>query len=138
MDKKIIFDEQKHILNFETMDTLHQEFIDIYNSVDINSVESIVQKANELLEHSKRHFKEEETLMEQYNYPTIREHKDEHTKVLAELEYFIRNSHSMFGKKMLKAYYIEKLPDWFDLHLISMDSDLSSFLKKQKVINGYI
>jgi hypothetical protein len=31
MDKKIIFDEQKHILNFETMDTLHQEFIDIYN-----------------------------------------------------------------------------------------------------------
>jgi hemerythrin-like metal-binding protein len=132
MDKKIIFDEQKHILNFETMDTLHQEFIDIYNSVDINSVESIVQKANELLEHSKRHFKEEETLMQLYGYPTIREHTDEHTKVLAELEYFIRNSHSMFGKKMLKAYYIEKLPDWFDLHLISMDSDLSSFLKKAK------
>jgi hemerythrin-like metal-binding protein len=102
------------------------------NSVDINSVESIVQKANELLEHSKRHFKEEETLMQLYGYPTIREHTDEHTKVLAELEYFIRNSHSMFGKKMLKAYYIEKLPEWFDLHLISMDSDLSSFLKKAK------
>ncbi len=132
MDKQIIFDEQKHILNFETMDTLHQEFINIYNSVNINSIESIVQKANELLEHSKRHFKEEENLMEQYNYPTIREHKDEHTKVLAELEYFIRNSHSMFGKKMLKAYYLEKLPDWFDLHLISMDSDLASFLKKTK------
>lgn len=127
-----LFEDEKHLLNYDEIDKLHKEFLDIYNSVDLNSIDSIITKANQLFEQSKRHFKTEETLMEQYNYPTMREHKDEHSKVLAEMEYFIRNSHSMFGKKMLKAYYIEKLPDWFDLHLLSMDSDLTSFLKKAK------
>jgi len=125
------FEDEKHLLNYDEIDLLHKEFLDIYNSVDPNNIDSIVTKSNELFEHSKKHFKQEEVLMEQYNYPTMREHKDEHSKVLAELEYFIRNAHSMFGKKMLKAYYFEKLPDWFDLHLLSMDSDLASFLKKQ-------
>ncbi len=130
MQKTIIFDDDKHLLNFEKMDTLHKEFLDIYNSVDISSIESIITKSKELLEHSKKHFLEEETLMEEYKYPTIKEHKDEHNKVLSEMEYFIKNSQSIFGKKMLKAYYVEKLPDWFDLHLLSMDSDLVHHLNK--------
>lgn len=125
-----IFDNETHLLNFNQMDTLHKEFLDIYNSVDLSSLESIITKSKELLEHSRRHFLEEETLMDEYKYPTIREHKDEHNKVLSEMEYFIKNSHSAFGKKMLKAYYVEKLPDWFDLHLLSMDSDLVHHLNK--------
>ena len=35
------FDKKKHLLNYEKMDTLHLEFLDIYNSVNINSNESI-------------------------------------------------------------------------------------------------
>jgi hemerythrin-like metal-binding protein len=122
------FNNETHLLNYTQIDTLHKEFLDIYNSVNLDSLENIITKSKELLEHSKKHFGEEETLMEKYNYPTIREHKDEHKKVLAEMEYFIKNSHSIFGRKMLKAYYVEKLPDWFDLHLISMDSDLVYYL----------
>jgi hemerythrin len=68
--------------------------------------------------------------MDSFSYPTSREHKEEHGKVLAEMQYFINSSRSSIGKKMLKAYYLEKLSDWFDLHLISMDSDLTSYLKK--------
>ena len=29
------FDKKKHLLNYEKMDTLHLEFLDIYNSVNI-------------------------------------------------------------------------------------------------------
>ena len=68
--------------------------------------------------------------MDKFNYPRTREHKDEHNKVLAEMEYFISKSNSKMGQMLIKSYYKEKLPSWFDLHLISMDSDLSSFLKK--------
>ena len=128
--KKMIFDKTKHILNHTKIDTLHKEFLDIYASTEINSIENIIIKSKELLDHSIRHFHEEEVLMEKYNYPTIKEHKDEHYKVLAEMEYFIKNSHSDFGKKMLKAYFIGKLPEWFDLHLASMDSDLVYHLNK--------
>ncbi|XPV69867.1 MAG: bacteriohemerythrin [Halarcobacter sp.] len=132
MKKLKEFNKEKHLLNYEKMDDLHKEFLDIYNSVDLNSIESIITKSYELFEQSKRHFNDEEILMEQHNYSTMKEHKDEHSKVLAEMDYFIKNSQSMFGKKMLKAYYVEKLPDWFDLHLLSMDSDLASFLKKSE------
>ena len=122
-------DKKKHLLNYEKMDTLHLEFLDIYNSVNINSNESIKLKSTELFIHTKRHFLEEEKLMDRYNYPRSMEHKNEHNKVLAELQFFIDKSHSLFGMNILKSYYLEKLPYWFDYHLLSMDSDLSAYLK---------
>lgn len=125
-----LFEVGKHLLNYGQIDNLHMEFLDIYNSVDGASTENYINKLVELQEHSKRHFAFEESQMDEFNYPTAREHKEEHQRVLYEMDYFIKNSQSFIGKKMLKAYYIEKLPDWFDLHLISMDSDLTSFLNK--------
>ena len=123
------FEADKHSLNYEKMDKLHKEFLDIYNSVDLNSKESINSKAMELLEHTKIHFNEEEKLMDRYDYPRSREHKEVHNKVLSELKFFIDKSHSIFGMNILKSYFAEKLPYWFDYHLASMDSDLAAFLK---------
>ncbi len=123
------FEELKHLLNYEKMDNLHKEFLDIYNSADLNSKSSIASKATELLEHSKIHFAEEEKLMDRYDYPRSKEHKDEHNKVLSELKFFIDKSYSIFGMNILKSYYIEKLPYWFDYHLLSMDSDLAAHVK---------
>lgn len=122
------FDKSKHLLNYEKMDNLHMEFLDIYNSVNLSSIESIKSKSMELLAHTKKHFNEEEILMDRYDYPRIKEHKDEHEKVLAELDFFIKKSHSIFGMNILKSYYLEKLPHWFDFHLLSMDSDLTAHL----------
>ena len=130
------FEKNKHLLNYDKMDLLHMEFLDIYNSVNITSSNSIKSKSVELLEHTKKHFKEEEKLMDRYDYPRSREHKDEHNKVLAELQFFIDKSHSIFGMNILKSYYMEKLPYWFDLHLISMDSDLSAYLKNFNLKNN--
>ena len=107
----------------------------IYNSVNINSNESIKLKSTELFIHTKRHFLEEEKLMDKYNYPRSAEHKNEHNKVLAELKFFIDKSYSLFGINILKSYYLEKLPYWFDYHLASMDSDLAAYLKNYNLKN---
>lgn len=124
------FEDKKHLLNFEEMDNLHQEFVSVYNSLEDESPQSYKNVIMKLFEQSKKHFCQEETLMDKFNYPRTREHKDEHNKVLAEMEYFISKSNSKMGQMLIKSYYKEKLPSWFDLHLISMDSDLSAFLKK--------
>lgn len=129
MKKVKLFEQDKHSLNYEKMDVLHREFLDIYNSVDLNSKDSINSKAMELLEHTKIHFNEEEKLMDRYDYPRSREHKEEHNKVLSELKFFIDKSYSIFGMNILKSYFAEKLPYWFDYHLASMDSDLAAYLK---------
>ena len=122
---------EKHLLNFEVMDELHKEFIEIYNSVTDDKYESYKNVMIQLLEQTKRHFSEEEKLMDLYKYPRAKEHKDEHNKVLNEMEYFLKNSHSIFGQKILKSYYMEKLPYWFDLHLTTMDSDLVGFVREK-------
>lgn len=128
MKKLKEFEPQKHLLRFDSMDELHQEFLDIYNSVNPQDTNSFKEKLTVLLAHCKKHFAHEESLMDEYGYSTQKEHKDEHNKVLAEMEYFLKLSQSSFGQKMMKAYYLEKIPSWFDLHLISMDSDLVHFL----------
>lgn len=124
------FEDAKHLLQNEEIDILHKEFLDIYNSVDSNDKEDYRKKLVALLEHSKNHFTIEESLMDRFSYKTSKEHKEEHLKVLNEMEYFIKLSSNAFGLNMLKSYYKEKLPYWFDLHLISMDSDLVAHLKK--------
>lgn len=123
------FDESKHFLGVHEMDETHEEFLDIYNSMDIDSRQSISKVSFELYEHTRIHFRNEEKLMDRYNYPRSREHKDEHARVLAELGFFIDKSNTVFGANMLKSYLVEKMPGWFDLHLISMDSDLAAHLK---------
>ena len=118
----------------EKMDTTHKEFIDLYNNVDTKLESGFKNNLILLIHHTKRHFDAEEKLMDEFDYPRSKEHKDEHKKVLAEMSYFVEISRSSFGFKMLKAYYLEKIPEWFDLHLMSMDSDLAHFLKNNQNI----
>lgn len=126
------FEDKKHLLSYDEMDELHKEFIDIYNSLEDESTQSYKNVTIKLFEQTKRHFCNEEKLMEEFNYPRKKEHIDEHNKVLGEMEYFISKSNSKMGQMLIKSYYKEKLPSWFDLHLISMDSDLSAFLNATK------
>lgn len=126
---KMKFIDETHKLDNSQMDGTHQEFIDIYNDLKDTSTQSYKNVMIKLYEHTKLHFYSEEEMMVEYNYPRKKEHIDEHNKVLAEMEYFINRSNSKMGQMMLKSYYKEKLPSWFDLHLISMDSDLSSHIK---------
>ena len=131
MQKLKEFESHKHLLEFSSMDELHQEFLDIYNSVNVLDMNSFKEKLTVLLAHCKKHFSHEEALMDEFGYLTQKEHKEEHNKVLAEMQYFLNLSATSFGQKMLKAYYLEKIPSWFDLHLISMDSDFVYFLKQK-------
>lgn len=123
------FDDSKHLLNYEEMDSYHREFIDLYNSNNCSSIEDYKNVMIKIIEQTKIHFCSEEDLMKEFNYPRIKEHSDEHKKVLYEMDYFLNNSNTMIGKKLLSSYFKESLPNWFDSHLLSMDSDLSSFLK---------
>ncbi|MGE0014245.1 MAG: hemerythrin, partial [Azoarcus sp.] len=54
----------------------------------------------------------------------------EHQRVLAELRAFNR---SVKGGRLLvaRAYVRESLPEWFDLHLSTMDAALAAHLRKQ-------
>ncbi|MBI3873838.1 MAG: hypothetical protein HY307_02330, partial [Arcobacter sp.] len=62
------FEDEKHLLKNNQMDTLHKEFLDIYNSVDFNNKQDFRTKLIMLFEHSKNHFSIEEDLMDKSSY----------------------------------------------------------------------
>lgn len=121
------------LLKHQQMDQLHLEFVNIYNSVNKASKNDYRNKLIELLSHSKVHFAQEEQEMEDLGYRSMKEHKEEHKRIIEEMEYFIRLSVNAFGLNMLVSYYKQKLPYWFETHLRYMDSDLA-LAAQQKIV----
>ncbi|THF56924.1 hypothetical protein E6O51_18960 [Pseudothauera rhizosphaerae] len=62
-------------------------------------------------------------------FPAIGEHVNEHQRVLGELMAFGRGVQA--GRlKFARAYVQQSLPEWFDLHLSTMDAALAAHLKR--------
>ena len=127
-------DITKLLLDNEAMDKHHIDFINMYNKIDFNDDEILIKELNLIICQTKVHFFDEEQLMEEYSYARFREHKEEHDKMLFELTYFCNKANNPFGKKLLKSFCKERLPQWFEDHIISMDSDLVQTIKNKKRI----
>ncbi|MCG6940633.1 MAG: hemerythrin family protein [Thiohalocapsa sp.] len=66
--------------------------------------------------------------MEQCGFPAIIEHRSEHARGLGDMERFAAQLAG--GRTQIaRAYVVEQLPQWFDLHAATMDSALAACLK---------
>lgn len=68
-------------------------------------------------------FREEEQLMEEIDYPGLRDHREQHAKVLGALHHVA--PHVMSGDLALGREAAELLPQWFLFHLTTMDTALA-------------
>ncbi|MEJ2453273.1 MAG: hemerythrin domain-containing protein [Candidatus Thiodiazotropha sp.] len=120
--------EQRYQLGLMAMDGTHREFVDLVNRLGEADKAGFITLFAELHQHTKRHFEQEMRWMEDSAFPAIREHADEHRRVLGELDRFAQRVAS--GSIMMgKAYVTQQLPHWFDLHAKTMDSALANHLK---------
>ncbi|WP_072679557.1 bacteriohemerythrin [Arcobacter sp. LA11] len=126
-------DINKYILDIDVMDKHHKDFIEIFINLDFKNDETLMKDINSIILQTITHFSDEEELMEKYLYPRVTEHKEEHDKILYELKYFYNKANNPFGKKLLKSFCKERLPQWFEDHIISMDSDLAQVIKNKKM-----
>lgn len=118
----------RYLLGVEAMDSTHREFADLVNRLAAGSKADFASLFPELVSHTREHFAAEERLMEQCGFPAIAEHRGEHARVLGELERFAVQVEA--GKSQLaRAYVVEQIPQWFDLHAATMDSALAACLK---------
>lgn len=121
-------DDSKYHLGHDQMDKTHLEFIALVNLLHQADKAEFIQLFQKLIEHTEAHFNAEKELMEDSAFPAIREHNDEHARVIGEMYRFGR----MLEKgstQMARAYVRERLPDWFNLHAATMDSALAAHLK---------
>ncbi len=117
-------------LNIEFMDTLHNEFEELLETMKKTSDNVEFMKLFAvMIEHTKKHFKAEEDSMNAHNFYDKREHFDEHANLLGEMQYFYEKAQKMpmFGKSYINEYAYDK----FKRHIINIDSQLAMFLKER-------
>ena len=76
-------------------------------------------------------YDDENQLMKQFAFPAETEHKGEHQRVLGEFKQFktrIDKGLITFGRSFVK----ERLPQWFQLHALTMDKALVAYIKMQQ------
>lgn len=111
------------------MDHMHQEFLDLHARLLQAKGPEFAECFTALLEHTRRHFTSEEILMDATAFPSAAEHKADHQRLLGELDRFSQRI-SAGSTVMAKAWIKEQVPDWFVMHVLSMDSALAAHLQR--------
>lgn len=123
------WDETRHALGVDEMDATHQAFIGLVSALGEADDAAFKTLFAELLDHCRSHFAAEDALMRSSRFAATGEHIGEHQRVLAELRAFNRSVQG--GRLMVaRAYVRENMPEWFDLHLSTMDAALAAHLRK--------
>lgn len=109
----------------------HQQLIDLLDALDKcisagNSVNKAHKYVGDFVALAEEHFKNEEEIMEAYEYAEINDHKKEHADLLEQL-YVLKNNfdsgHTPFGTD-----YMQLLRSWLEDHLFDADNRLDKFL----------
>jgi hemerythrin len=128
------------IVAMEFMNEVHTEDIDIINELfelilqfeqnPSNEYKEILNKKyKEWYEHTVNHFKGEEVMMEEKNFPPYLIHKGEHDNALSIMDKVFTNWEKTNDIQVLKHYFIEELPQWLVQHIQSMDTITAMFFK---------
>lgn len=118
------------LVDHDPIDYDHDEFVMLLsrlNTADNNDFPALFQQ---LFEHTEQHFERENRFMEQSAFPAQTEHKGEHLRVLGEFKQFkkrVDKGMIAFGRSFAR----ERLPQWFELHVTTMDSALAAHLNTQ-------
>jgi hemerythrin len=88
---------------------------------------------DELLEHTRHHFAEEERLMQETRFPPYAMHKGEHDNVLADMAAKIASWKRERNAAALRKWLDRDVGDWFGNHVGSMDFVTAGYIAmKQK------
>lgn len=84
-----------------------------------------------LIDYTKQHFKREEELMETHGYPTYREHKAEHVKMIAKVDAMLEEYKRRPQQTVEEA--VQFLKTWLIGHINGTDKQYSQFLRDKGV-----
>ena len=118
------------------MDNTHKEFIDLLNQCAAAPTDKFPALFNELLQHTQKHFENENKMMEESGFPPIIIHQGEHARILAELEHLAEQV-QQGDLSTAQKYISEYIPDWFCNHAATMDSALAWHLKSRGMENNF-
>lgn len=116
------------LVGIDVIDEQHQVMGDMLNKLNValamqKPLEVLTKQFDELSAYAGFHFQTEERLMDQYRYPEVAAHKDEHQRLLGEMKYL--KARFADGSELLVLQWIK---DWLIGHISGADRRLSEYL----------
>lgn len=121
--------EERFLLGVPAMDRNHREFVDLLERMAVASDAAFAYLYPELVQHTHAHFAAEEVTMRETRFGLTTEHRQEHQRVLGEMDWFGRHL-SQGRMNLVRIYVSEQLPEWFAQHAVGLDSALAAHIKQ--------
>jgi hemerythrin len=123
--------KSEYSVGIASIDIQHRKLIELINSlqtaVDYSTGEEFERKAlDELVDYTKTHFKYEEGLMEQNDYPDFEAHRESHAHMIAKVDQVLEAYRRDQEDAMQQA--LDFLKDWLINHINGTDKQYSSYL----------
>ena len=120
MNKPLLEWSADLVLDENTMDDTHREFVDLLNRVGAASEDELLASLDEFITHTEAHFGQEERWMREIAFPPLGCHQGEHANVLEvirEVRRRVADGQLQFGSTLAEA-----IAEWFPQHAGSMDA----------------
>jgi len=89
---------------------------------------AIGRALDEWVSHTEAHFERENRLMQEYGFPPYPVHAQEHGSALENLHQIRQHWHEKHDLDELGNYVFNSWPQWFQMHVNSMDNVTAQFL----------
>jgi hemerythrin len=119
-----VLDEQ-HLELAERMNQLYLFLTDLRKNL-MKEPDGLKRRLTELFEETRRHFLDEEALMEAYNYPGLAAHHREHVMLLAEMQECLREIKT--NNRLFTLENLKSLKFWQIDHVLNSDREFAEFL----------
>lgn len=121
----------EYSVNIKTIDNQHQELVNMLNRLFVAVAQREGNKAiggilEALRSYTKTHFSLEERLMQQANYPNLEAHKQEHHKLIEQLDQLCKKH--LTEEKPIYFEVLRFLKTWLKEHIKGVDSRYSAAL----------
>lgn len=133
-DNDVFFKWSKeYSVNIPTIDDQHKELVSILNRLFVavskrEGAKVIAEILDCLMIYTETHFSLEERLMEEANYQDFEHHKQEHKKLIEELDRLSKKF--LIGDKPIYFELLAFLRTWLKAHILGCDAKYSAALQK--------
>jgi len=129
----LITQEQLPMLAIASMNDNHLEEMLLIHKLDRvareNDINAVTETLNEYVEHSIKHFNDEEELMKEADYPEYLTHKGEHDRHITELKALVKYFAKNQDPRAIYTHIQGGLSPWIIHHMQTMDTEVSEFLQ---------
>ncbi len=135
MERLITWNNQ-YSVGIEHLDDEHKQLVELLNSLHYamsqGQANSVLGKIlDELIHYTATHFKSEEVLFAQHEYPDSEKHIAEHQELVSEVLTFKKEFDK--GTTMLSIKIIGFLKNWLIKHILASDKEYSEFLNSKGI-----